>query len=158
MRALFFYVATPAILLTVLATAHAAPPTEFCNVLRAFVDAAPPGQPRSFAFHTVWGTNFKHAEEPALSAKRCDHGGDPAAQAICAYLMKHGQTEFADATVMDAVSCLSSATTFDRSLRLHNAELTFRHEAMNGGATVTVTFGEDMQQGGMVFRFQAERD
>jgi hypothetical protein len=29
---------------------------------------------------------------------------------------------------------------------------------MNGGATVTVTFGEDAQQGGMVFRFQAARD
>lgn len=158
MRDLFFYAAAPAILLTTLATAHAATPTQLCKVLRAFVGAAPPGQTRSFAFHTVWGTNFKHAEEQALSAKRCDHGGDPAAQSICAYLMKHGQTEFADATVMDAISCLSSATTFDRSLRLHNAELTFRHEAANGGATVTVTFGEDTQQGGMVFRFQAARD
>ncbi|QNM58949.1 hypothetical protein XHV734_0085 [Xanthomonas hortorum pv. vitians] len=60
--------------------------------------------------------------------------------------------------MMDSVSCLSSATTFDRSLRLHNAEMSFRYEAIHGGATVTVTFGQDTEQGGMVFRLQAEGD
>ncbi|MBB3797081.1 hypothetical protein FHY17_001309 [Xanthomonas arboricola] len=158
MRALFVYAAVPAILLAAVATAHAAPAAELCEVLRAFVGAVQPGQTRSFAFHTSWGTNFKHAQEQALSAKRCEHGGDPAAQAVCAYLMQHGQTELADATVMDSVACLSSGTTFDSSLRLHHAELSFRHEAINAGATVTVTFGEETEQGGRVFRLQAEGD
>ncbi|WOB51320.1 hypothetical protein NYR97_08110 [Xanthomonas hydrangeae] len=158
MRAFVLYVAAPSILLSALATAHAAPAAELCEVLRAFVGAVQPGQTRSFAFRTAWGTNFKHAQEQALSTKRCEHGGDPAAQAVCTYLMQHGQTELADATVMDSVACLSSGTAFDSSLRLHNAELSFRHEVINADATVTVTFGEDTEQGGMVFRLQAEGD
>ncbi|ATS37131.1 MULTISPECIES: hypothetical protein [Xanthomonas] len=158
MRNLFLHAALPSILLTASATAHAAPPTELCNVLHAFVGEAQPGQIHSFTFHTSWGTNFKQVEEQALSAKRCDHGGDPAEQAICAYLMKHGQTEFADMTVMDSISCLSSATTFDKSLRLHSVNLSFRSEGINRGATITVTFGEDTEHGGMVFRLQSEAD
>lgn len=136
--------------------AHAAPRPEFCKVLRAFVVSVQPDETREFTFRTSWGSNFKDAIEPAILAKRCEHGGYAPAEVVCAYLMEHGSTEFAGVDVEDAVSCLSRKTKFDPTLSLDAADFSFSYGSEDRGALIDVTFQEDPVVGGMAFRLAAD--
>jgi hypothetical protein len=135
---------------------HASPAPEFCNILRAFVDSVRPNENREFKFRTSWGSNFKDTQEPAIFAKRCEHGGYGPAEKVCAYLMEYGSTEFTGANVKDAVSCLSPQTVFDRRLNLNEADFHFNYGSENRGSLIDVTFKADPVVGGMVFRLAAD--
>ncbi|MBU2278885.1 MAG: hypothetical protein KKB45_08785, partial [Gammaproteobacteria bacterium] len=74
--------------------AYAEQSSEFCDVLRSFVGSVKPDKVESFIFRTSWGANFKDASKEVLYAKRCEHGGYPAAKQVCAYLMEHASAEF----------------------------------------------------------------
>jgi hypothetical protein len=136
--------------------AQAAPAAEFCRVLRAFVASVQPDETREFTFRTSWGSNFKDVAEPAMSAKRCEHGNYAPAERVCAYLMAHGSTEFAGANVKDGVSCLSARTKFDSRLNIEEADFSFSYGSQNRGALIGVTFKEDADVGGMAFRLVAD--
>jgi hypothetical protein len=143
-------------LAVVLPTAHAAPPAELCKALQGFVESVRPDDKRELAFHTSWGSNFKDAQEPALSAKRCTHNGYDPAKAVCAYLMEHGSTEFTGINVKDSISCLSRKTKFDQMFSLNGGEFSFSYGSDQRGALIDITFKEDEEIGGMVFRVVAD--
>src|SRR5690349_9872878 len=54
---------------------HASQPGDLCSALREFVESVPPDGSRALTFRTIWGDKFKDAVDPALAAKRCEHGG-----------------------------------------------------------------------------------
>jgi ribosomal protein L37E len=143
-------------LITPFSTAHAAPPAELCKALRGFVESVQPDDKREVAFHTSWGSNFKDAQESAISAKRCTHNSYEPAKAVCAYLMEHGYTEFADINVKNSISCLSKKTKFAPMLSLNGGEFSFSYGSDNKGALIDITFKEDPEIGGMVFRVVAD--
>lgn len=147
------------LLLTLVAsapTAHAAPATEFCKVLRAFVASVQPDETRGVTFRTSWGSNFNDALEPAMAAKRCEHGGDEPGRNVCAYLMEHGSIEFAQSDVKNAVSCFLRGTRFGQGLSLEHIGVQFTHGSDSRGAMVGITFEEDTDIGGMAFQLVAE--
>jgi hypothetical protein len=135
--------------------AQAAPTSEFCRALRAFVVSVQPDETREFTFRTSWGANFKNAVEPAISAKLCEHEDYAPAERVCAYLMDHGSTEFAGANVKDAVSCLSHKTRFDSRLSLNEADFSLSYGSENRGVLVDVTLKEDAEVGGMTLKVVA---
>ncbi|RYG58509.1 MAG: hypothetical protein EON60_13015 [Alphaproteobacteria bacterium] len=139
-----------------LPAAHASPAPEFCKVLRAFVASVQPDETREFTFRTSWGSNFKDDPEPAIAAKRCEHGGYNPAKNVCTYLMEYGSTEFTGADVKAAVSCLSRKTKFDRRLSLYLASFHFSYGSDDRGALIDITFKEDPIVGGMAFRLVAD--
>ena len=140
----------------VMPAAYGAPATEFCEVLRSFVESVQPDEAREFTFRTSWGTNFKDTEEPAIAAKRCDHQGYAPGESVCAYLMEHGSTEFSSVTVKEAISCLSRGTKFGTDLSLGEGAFSFSYGSEDRGALIDITLGEDPVIGGMVFRLAAE--
>ena len=142
----------------VMPAAHAAPSSDFCKVLRAFVESVEPDEARTFIFRTSWGSNFKdaEAEKPAFFAKRCEHDGYEPAKKVCAYLVEHGSTEFTWINVKDTISCLSGKTKFDPALRLNSGEFRFSYGSEHRGAWIDISFQEDQEVGGMAFRLTAD--
>jgi hypothetical protein len=120
------------------------------------VASVQPDETREFTFRTSWGSNFKDDPEPAIAAKRCEHGGYNPAKNVCTYLMEYGSTEFTGADVKDAVSCLSRKTKFDRRLSLYLASFHFSYGSDDRGALIDITFKEDPIVGGMAFRLVAD--
>jgi len=141
---------------TCLPAAHASPPPELCKALRAFIESIKPDEKREFTFHTSWGQNFKDAPEPAIFAKRCEHGDYEPAKKVCDYLMKNGSAEFADANVKNAVSCLSSKTRFDPLMQVSKGAFSFSYGSNNRGALIDVTLQTDDKLGGMAFQLVAD--
>jgi hypothetical protein len=145
------------LLVTVMApAAQANPPAELCRALRAFVESVRPDETREITFRTSWGTNFKDATEPAMRAKRCEHGEYEPAKQVCAYLIEHGPTEFSDITVKDSISCLSRKTKFDGQLNINSGEFSFSYGSENRGALIEIYFAEDKVVGGDAFRLVAD--
>lgn len=139
-----------------LPVAHAAPSPELCKALRTFVESVQPDESRAFALRTSWGRNFKDAPEPALRAKRCEHGGYEPARKLCDYLMAHSSTEFAGANVKDAITCLSRKTRFAPMMELNNESFSFSYGNDNRGALIDVTLQPDEKMGGMTFELVAD--
>ena len=119
-----------------------------CVPLREFVESVKPDERKIFEFHTSWGGNFKDSTELAISAKRCNHFGYGPAEAVCAYLMEHGATEFSDNNFKRAVVCLSPKTRLDSGLSVSRAAMSLSY----GSADVSLEFSEDSQIGGMVLK------
>jgi len=140
---------------TCLPAAHAAPPPELCKALRAFVESVKSGEKREFTLHTSWGRNFKDAPEPALAAKRCEHGGYEPARKVCDQLM-NGSTEFADFNVKSAISCLSRKTRFDPLMQLSYGAFSFDYGSGNRGVLIDITLQRDAKLGGMAFQLVAD--
>jgi hypothetical protein len=115
-----------------------------------------PNEKREFTFRTSWGHNFNDDPEEALSAKRCEHGGFEPAKRVCDYLMGHGATEFSGNNVKEAVSCLSRKTRFAPGLEINSGAFSFSYGSDHRGALIDITFAEDDQVGGMVFRLRAD--
>lgn len=121
-----------------------------------FIESVKPQQTKSLQFRTAWGSNFQDAAEPAMSAKRCDHFGDGAAEAVCAYLMEHGSTEFSDNNFKRAVMCLSPRTRLDSGLSVSEATVSITYGGSDRGAKVSLDFSEDSQIGGMALSVAAD--
>ena len=134
----------------------ASPEPEYCKVLRAFVASVEPDETREIIFRTSWLSNFKDETEPAIYAKRCEHGAYAPAEKVCAYLMKHGPIEFADISVKNSISCLSPMTKFDQRISLNVADFNFNYGSPDRGALIEITFKEDPVVGGMAFRLTAD--
>lgn len=130
-----------------------------CGPWRAFVASVQPGETRSLAFRTSWGSGFKDDEDPsgqfAMSAKRCEHHDYGPAKSVCAYLMEHGAVEFSDWNFKDAVTCLSGKTQLDPRLSFSTAAISLRYGTDDRGANVDLEFVEDSQDGGMVLKVTA---
>jgi hypothetical protein len=123
-----------------------------CVPLREFVESVKPDERKTFEFHTSWGGNFKDSTELTISAKRCNHFGYGPAEAACAFLMKHGATEFSDNNFKRAVVCLSPKTRFGSGLSVSSAAMSLSY----GSADVSLEFSEDSQTGGMVLKVAAD--
>ncbi len=90
-----------------------------------------------------------------MAAKRCMPGGYAPAKAACAYLMKHGATEFAGNNAKEAVMCLSKKTHFADGLVLDGLETSLTYGGENRGSHVDIKFSEDEKLGGMVLSITA---
>jgi hypothetical protein len=131
-----------------------------CGPWRAFVASVLPGETRSLAFRTSWGSGFKDQEDPSdqflvMSAKRCEHNDYGPAQSVCAHLMEHGAVEFSDWNFKDAVTCLSRKTRLDPGLSFNSAAISLSYGTDDRGANVDLEFVEDSQVGGMVLKVTA---
>lgn len=135
--------------------ARGAPPRDLCRVLRAFIVSVQPKESREFVFRTAWLSNFEGEAEPAIFAKRCEHGGYPPAAKVCAYLMEHGATEFAGTNVQDSISCLSRKTKFDDRMVVNEGKFSFGYGSDHRGALISISFNNDPKVGGMAFRLVA---
>lgn len=141
----------------VLATSHASATEHgLCKPLRSFIASVKPDETRVLKFHTSWGSNFKDDDEPAFSAKRCDHGGYEPAKTVCGYLMEHGATEFAGNNATAAVSCLSTETRIPLSMQIRAFSVSFSVGTESRGSLVDVEFTEDVNLGGMVLSITAD--
>jgi hypothetical protein len=136
--------------------AYAEQSTEFCDVLRSFVGSVKPDEAKEFVFRTSWGSNFKDTPEAVLFAKRCEHGGYPAAKNICAYLMEHASAEFVAIAVKNAISCLSPGSNFDDQLTISSGSFSINYGTQDRGSIVDITFSEDSTVGGMAFKLVAD--
>jgi len=125
-------------------------------VLRTFIESVQPDEAREFTFRTSWGTGFKDSDNSVLFAKRCEHGGYSPAERVCAYLLKHGSTEFAGATVMAAISCLEPKTSFGNAVALNGGDFSFASGTDARGAQIGITFAKDPVVGGFAFRLVAK--
>lgn len=138
--------------------AQGSPPTELCKLLRVFAASVQSGETGEFTFRTTWGSNFKDAAEPAMSAKRCEHAGYAPAEKICAYLMQQGSVEFPGTTVKESVACLSRGTAFDRGLSLDRGAFSFPYGSAHRGTRIDIDFDADAEIGGMAFRLTVAGD
>lgn len=136
--------------------AYAEQSTEFCDVLRSFVGSVKSDETKELVFRTSWGSNFKDTPEAVLSAKRCDHGGYPAAKNVCKYLMEHASVEFAAITVKNAISCLSPGNNFDDQLTINSGSFSISYGSQDRGSIVEIMFNEDSKVGGMAFKLVAD--
>ena len=127
-----------------------------CKPLKDFIASVKPDETRVLKFHTSWGSNFKDDEEPAIYAKRCDHGGYEPAKAVCDYLMEYGATEFSGNNAKAAISCLSAQTRVAAGMRVHSIAVSFSAGTENRGSLVDVEFTEDVALGGMVLSITAD--
>jgi hypothetical protein len=143
-------------LIMLAANVPAAAEDGLCKSLKSFVSSVKPDETRVLKFHTSWGSNFKDDDEPAFSAKRCDHGGYDPAKAVCAYLMEHGATEFSGNNAKSAVSCLSSQTHVAAGMQIHSVSVSFSVGTESRGSLVDIEFVEDTILGGMVLSITAD--
>jgi len=127
-----------------------------CGPLRSFVESVAPDETRVLKFHTTWGENFKDSEGLVMGAKRCNHFGYDPAKGVCAYLMKHGATEFAGINAKRAVECLAPGVTFADRIDLHVISLSLTYGTEDRGAIVDITFLEDDEVGGMALSITAD--
>jgi hypothetical protein len=132
--------------------AYAEQPSEFCEILKSFVEVVKPNETKELVFNTSWGANFKDAPEPLLFAKRCEHNDDPTAKKVCGYLMKHASVEFTSVAVKKAISCLSPNSNFDAQLTIKSGSFSVNYGTQERGSIVDITFSEDSKVGGMVFK------
>ena len=130
-----------------------------CGQWRAFVASVQPGQTRSLAFRTSWGSRFKDDQDQSgdyvMLAKRCEHHEYGPAQAVCAHLMEHGAVEFSDLNLKDAVTCLARNTQLDSKLSFENALMSLTYGTDDRGAHVDLEYVEDPRVGGMVLKVTA---
>lgn len=136
--------------------AYARQSTEFCDVLRAFVDSVKPDETKELVFRTSWGANFKDTQEAVLSAKRCEHGDYPAAKNVCSYLMEHASAEFAPIVVKNAISCLSPGSNFENQFTINSGSFSITYGTPERGSLVDITFSEDSTVGGMALKLVAD--
>jgi hypothetical protein len=127
-----------------------------CKPLKSFIASVKPDETRVLKFHTSWGSNFKDDEEPAIAAKRCDHGGYEPAKAVCEFLMEHGATEFSGNNAKAAIACLAGQTRIAAATQLHAISISFSVGTKNRGSLVDVEFTEDASLGGMVLLITAD--
>lgn len=139
-----------------LAHQSAAVAASLCGPLRKFVESVQPNDSRTVEFRTSWGEGFKDSEEPALAAKRCQHGGYEPAKAVCAYLMEYGATEFSGNNAKEALACLSRNTRFAPQMSLSAIALSFSYGTENRGSLIELTFAPDEHIGGMVLAIKAD--
>ena len=137
---------------------HTVPPSTsdpLCKPLQAFVASVGPGVTREVVFYTSWGSGFKGDSEPALYAKRCDHGGYAPAKAVCDFLMEAGAVEFSGNNVVRALSCLSLDTHFAPRMQLNQGEFEFSFGSEQRREFVKVSFAEEPSLGAMALRITA---
>jgi hypothetical protein len=127
-----------------------------CKPLTDFITSVRPNETRVLKFHTSWGSNFHDSNEPALAAKRCDHGGYEPAKAVCDYLMEHGATEFSGNNAKSAIGCLSTKTRFAAGTELHSINFSLTFGGDDRGSLVDITLQEDKELGGMVLSITAD--
>jgi hypothetical protein len=127
-----------------------------CGPLIEFAKSVGPNDVRSIAFHTSWGANFSDDPEPVIFAKRCIHGDYKPAQAVCAYLIDHGATEFSGNNAERAISCLAPQTHFGQDVDLNGGEFSIGFGNPERGSNVTIEFAPDATLGGMVLRIKAD--
>jgi hypothetical protein len=132
--------------------AYAVQSSEFCAVLRSFVGSVKPTAVESFTFRTSCGANFKDASKEVLYAKRCEHGGYPAAKQVCAYLMEHASAEFTRISLKKTISCLSPNSKFDDQLTIDSGVFSITYGTQERGALVDITFNDDDKVGGKAFK------
>jgi hypothetical protein len=142
----------------VILTANVAAVAEdgLCKPLRSFIASVKPNETHVLKFRTSWGSNFKDDDEPAFSAKRCEHGGYDPAKAVCDYLMEHGATEFSGNNAKSAVSCLSKNTRVAAGMQINSVSVSFTVGTENRGSLVDIDFVEDVDLGGMVLSITAD--
>ena len=129
---------------------------EMCASVLDFAESIGPDDVRSITFHTSWGGNFRDDPEPAIFAKRCVHEDYAPAEAVCAYLMQHGATEFSGNNVERMLSCLAPRTRFGSSIDLNEGQFSVRFGTPDRGSHISIEFREDLEIGGMVLRVKAD--
>ena len=127
-----------------------------CKSLKSFITSVKPDETHVLKFHTSWGSNFRDDDEPAFSAKRCNHGGYDPAKAVCDYLMEHGATEFSGNNAKSAISCLSTQTHVAAGMQIHSVSVSFSIGTEDRGSLVDIEFVEDTDLGGMVLSITAD--
>ena len=127
-----------------------------CGPLRTFISAVKPDETKSFVFRTSWGANFNNESEAVLSASRCETNGEPAANEVCLYLMKHASAEFSSIVVEQAISCLLPTTQFDGKLSIESGSFSITYGTEDSGALVNISLNEDRKVGGMAFTVTAD--
>jgi len=129
---------------------------DLCGPLRRFVESVKPGETRRLEFHTSWLADFKDsAGADIVSAKRCMHFDYGPAKVVCAYLMEHSATEFADNNAKDAIRCLSKKTRFADRLALDGIQISFSYGSDERGSHIDLQYSEDPQLGGMILSITA---
>jgi hypothetical protein len=126
-----------------------------CAPLLAFADSVGHGESREIAFHTIWGSNFADAPEPAIYAKQCLHHEYAPAVALCEELVANGASEFSGNNAIRVLECLSPSTHFGELVQVNGGEFSLRHGTDDRGSRFTVVFGQDTEKGGMVLRVKA---
>jgi hypothetical protein len=127
-----------------------------CKSLRSFIASVKPNETHVLRFRTSWGSNFNDEAEPAISAKRCEHGGYDPAKAVCDYLMAHGATEFSGNNAKSAVSCLSKHTRLAAGMQINSISVSFSVGTESRGSLVDIDFVSDAEIGGMVLSITAD--
>jgi hypothetical protein len=133
-----------------------ASPDPMCGLLRAFIASVEPRETKSIEFHTSWGQNFKTSSAPAIYAKRCVSHDYAPADAVCAYLMEYGMTEFSGNNAEQALARLSKGTQFGPHVQLIQAEFSLSYGSDERGSNVTIKYNEDRGIGGMVLTITAD--
>ncbi len=128
---------------------------DLCGPLSQFVAAVKTGEVKTVEFHTSWGSNFNDDPELALSAKRCNHFAYDPAQAVCAYRMEHGATEFPGNNRKREVMCLPKKTSFADLMNIDGLLLSFKYGTGQPVSKVEVKFAPDEELGGMVLSITA---
>lgn len=129
-----------------------------CAPLRKFAAAVGRDAHREIVFRTSWGGGFKDdpATSNSMSAKRCEHGGYDKAESVCEVLMKDSSTEFGNVNAMRSVVCISPDIHFPRYIEFEHGEFSLHYGTEERGASISISFEEDQQIGGMALRIVAD--
>ncbi len=87
-----------------------APSDALCPLFYAFAAATPEGAIHRVRFETDWGGAYERAQG-AQVALRCDHDGDAAGQALCAFLNRHVSIEFPQRNFERLLRCMGAQDT-----------------------------------------------
>ncbi len=89
--------------------AHAATPSPICDAIAAFANASDDAAGHVITLTTYWGGK-QVGDHFVISESNCDIHHYEAARPLCATLMQHWATEFANANVLKIARCIAPSS------------------------------------------------